>query len=166
MSVSAKTHTHTHTNTLSRPTLPVMADQTLSVLSSEPLTIRSPLNWRQVITWSSWPFSTCHKGRFQSRQLHVYTPNTGWVCVHVCVCVRVVERVPWGPACLLSSSCSRCGAAWCRPISTDWRPRPASHTSCDETTHTPIYLERERGMGGTLRKTQLQYLIDCQSTEN
>lgn len=44
---------------LQRPTFPVTADQTFRVLSSEPLTIRSPLNWRHVITWSSWPFSTC-----------------------------------------------------------------------------------------------------------
>lgn len=34
-------------------TFPVMADQTFSVLSSEPLTMRLPQNWRQVITWSS-----------------------------------------------------------------------------------------------------------------
>lgn len=34
-------------------TSPVMADQTLSVLSSEPLTMRLPQNWRQVMTWSS-----------------------------------------------------------------------------------------------------------------
>lgn len=39
-------------------TLPVVRDQTLRVLSSEPLTIRFPENWRQVITWSSWPFSS------------------------------------------------------------------------------------------------------------
>lgn len=40
-------------------TSPVTADHTLSVLSSEPLTMRFPQNCRQVITWSSWPFSTC-----------------------------------------------------------------------------------------------------------
>lgn len=40
-------------------TLPVRADQTLSVLSSDPLTTRVPQNSRQVITWSSWPFSNC-----------------------------------------------------------------------------------------------------------
>lgn len=40
-------------------TSPVTADHTLSVLSSEPLTIRLPQNCRQVMTWSSCPFSTC-----------------------------------------------------------------------------------------------------------
>lgn len=44
-------------------TFPVMADQTLSVLSSEPLTIRSPLNCRHVITWSSWPLNTFERNR-------------------------------------------------------------------------------------------------------
>lgn len=39
-------------------TLPVTADQTFKVLSSEPLTIRLPQNCRHVITWSSCPFST------------------------------------------------------------------------------------------------------------
>lgn len=39
-------------------TLPVTADHTLSVLSSEPLTMRFPQNCRHVITWSSWPLST------------------------------------------------------------------------------------------------------------
>lgn len=39
-------------------TLPVVADQTLRVLSSEPDTIRLPENCRHVMTWSSWPFNT------------------------------------------------------------------------------------------------------------
>ena len=34
-------------------TFPLTADHTFSVLSSEPLTMRLPQNWRQVITWSS-----------------------------------------------------------------------------------------------------------------
>lgn len=48
-------------------TFPVMADQTFSVLSSEPLTMRLPQNWRQVITWSSWPFRTFEMGRIKRR---------------------------------------------------------------------------------------------------
>jgi hypothetical protein len=39
-------------------TLPVTADHTFSVLSSEPLTILFPENCRHVMTWSSWPLST------------------------------------------------------------------------------------------------------------
>lgn len=39
-------------------TFPVMADHTLSVLSSDPDTMRLPQNWRHVMTWSSWPFRT------------------------------------------------------------------------------------------------------------
>ena len=39
-------------------TLPVVADHTFSVLSSDPLTIRFPENCRHVITWSSWPLRT------------------------------------------------------------------------------------------------------------
>lgn len=42
-------------------TLPVTADQTFKVLSSDPLTMRLPQNCRHVITWSSCPFSTCKK---------------------------------------------------------------------------------------------------------
>jgi len=34
-------------------TFPVTADQTLSVLSSDPLSILLSENWRQVMTWSS-----------------------------------------------------------------------------------------------------------------
>jgi len=42
------------------PTLPLTADQTFNVLSSEPLTTLLPQNSRHVITWSSCPFSTCN----------------------------------------------------------------------------------------------------------
>ena len=35
-------------------------EPTLRVLSSLPDTILLPENWRQVITWSSWPFNTCN----------------------------------------------------------------------------------------------------------
>ena len=34
---------------------PVTADHTFNVLSSDPLTIRTPSNSKQVTTWSSWP---------------------------------------------------------------------------------------------------------------
>lgn len=47
-----------------------MADQTFSVLSSEPLTMRLPQNWRQVITWSSWPFSTFEMGQIKRRRFN------------------------------------------------------------------------------------------------
>jgi len=44
-------------------TLPLTADQTFSVLSSDPLTILLPQNSRHVITWSSWPLSTCNSNQ-------------------------------------------------------------------------------------------------------
>lgn len=114
--IDSNTHTHTRTNvwlllkqrkiaiyiintsvsadtqTL-RPTLPVMADHTLSVLSSEPLTIRSPLNWRHVITWSSWPFNT-FEGEAET---DLMTLNPRWhikyrpaesVCTWLWLCTR------------------------------------------------------------------------------
>lgn len=42
----------------STDTFPVVADQTLSVLSSDPDTILFPENCKQVMTWSSCPFRT------------------------------------------------------------------------------------------------------------
>ena len=51
-------------------TFPVVADQTLRVLSSEPETIRLPQNWRQVMTWSSCPFNTLGWGRGLTRQFN------------------------------------------------------------------------------------------------
>lgn len=47
-----KTYTRIQTLICIINTFPVRADQTLSELSSEPLTMRSPLNCRHVITCS------------------------------------------------------------------------------------------------------------------
>jgi len=117
------------------PTLPVMADHTLSVLSSEPLTIRSPLNCRQVITWSSWPFSTYGQfDRFHdphSPRLHIRYARQSW---------RACKSLPWVPACPPSSSWSQCDVVWCRPISMGWLQHLVVHTLCYGMTHTLIYL--------------------------
>ena len=51
-------------------TLPVTADQTFKVLSSEPLTTRLPQNCRHVITWSSCPFSTYNTDVHQKHGKH------------------------------------------------------------------------------------------------
>lgn len=131
-----------------------MADQTLSVLSSEPLTMKSPLNWRHVITWSSWPFNTCREkcGRegFKRRSMHVDVSNTGWVWDR--------SRVPSVLARPPSSSCCLYDVVWCMQISTDWPPPPGARTSCDETTNTLIHLQRGWQAVQIINKSFKQFL--------
>ena len=99
-------------------TLPVVADHTLSVLSSEPLTIRWPLNCKQVITWSSWPFNTWV---FKTKQKEVKNPsnsqyrtgneclqNHSWNSHTASYCFCFLPLAVW---CLQTSSCTQSGAA-------------------------------------------------------